>query len=201
MAHSGPSRACASFVPPMSVRIFGHFEQFSTFSARRAPCSAPSCTPDAWTNGPYMTWVLWILVPMVRTQRWRSGATCVKVLAQGECGRFCHFGNCGPNLDCHHAEWHGDLWKPRAWESLLDSPLNCVRDGRSDLQAGVEIYHWEYPGFWLILSSQNDPLLGPLISPPRVVHWRPHISMPIRSPDSITSCTLRGRSQVYPPIL
>ena len=23
--------------------------------------------------------------------------------------RFCLFGNCGPNLDCHHAGWHGDL--------------------------------------------------------------------------------------------
>ena len=121
MAHSGRSRACASFAPPMSVRIFGHSEQFSTFSARRAPCSAPSCTPDAWTNGPYMTWVLWILVTMVRTPRGRSGATFVKVLAQTECGRFCHFGNSGPNLDCHHAGWHEDLWQPRAWESLLDS--------------------------------------------------------------------------------
>ena len=121
MAHSGPSRACASFAPPMSVRIFGHFEQFSTFSARRAPCSAPSCTPDAWTNGPYMTWVLWILVTMVRTPRGRSGATFVKVLAQSDCGRFCHFGNCGPNLDCHHAKWHGDLSEPRSWESPLDS--------------------------------------------------------------------------------
>ena len=44
-----------------------------------------------------MTWVLCILVTMVRTPRWRSGATFVKVLAQSECGRFCHFGNCGPN--------------------------------------------------------------------------------------------------------
>ena len=90
----------------MSVRIFGHFEQFSSFSARRAPCSAPSCTPDAWTNGPYMTWVLWILVTIV-----------------------------------------------------------CTPRGRTDLQAGVEIYHWGYPGFWLILSSQNDPILGPQFYP------------------------------------
>ena len=68
-----------------------------------------------------MTWVLWILVTMVRTPRGRSGATFVKVLAQSECGRFCHFGNCGPYLDCHHAELHGDLWEPRSWESMLDS--------------------------------------------------------------------------------
>ena len=121
MAHSGPSRACASFAPTMSVRIFGHFEQFSTFAARRALCSAHPCTPDAWTNGPYMTWVLCILVPMVHTPRGRSGATFVKVLAQSECGQLCHFGICGPNWDCHHAEWHEDLWEPSAWQSLLDS--------------------------------------------------------------------------------
>ena len=109
MAHSGPSRACASFAPTMSVRNFGQFEQFSTFSARRAPCSATSSTPDSWINGPYMTWVLWTLVPMVHTPRGRGGVTFVKVLAQGECGRFCHFGICGPNWDRHQAEWHEDL--------------------------------------------------------------------------------------------
>ena len=68
-----------------------------------------------------MTWVLCILVTMVRTPRGRSGATFVKVRAQSECGQFCHFGNCGPKLDCHHAELHGDLWWPSAWESQLDS--------------------------------------------------------------------------------
>ena len=68
-----------------------------------------------------MTWVLWILVTVVRTPRGRSGATFVNVLAQSECGQFCHFGNCGPNLDCHHAEWHRDLWEPRAWQSQFDS--------------------------------------------------------------------------------
>ena len=68
-----------------------------------------------------MTWVLCILVPMVHTPRGRSGATFVKALAQSECGQFCHFGICGPNLDCHHAKWHGDLWGPSAWESPLYS--------------------------------------------------------------------------------
>ena len=68
-----------------------------------------------------MTSVLWIFIPMVRTPRGRSGATFVKVLAQSECGRLCHFGNFGPNLDCQHAEWHGDLWGPKSWECLLDS--------------------------------------------------------------------------------
>ena len=166
MAHSGPSRACASFAPTMSVRIFGHFEQFSTFSARRAPCSAPSCTPDAWTNGPHMTWVIWMLVPMVRTPHGRSEATFVRVLAQSECGQFCHFGSYGPNWDSQHADWHGDLWEPRAWESQLDS--RWIAYGMAD---PISKPAWRYtigstPEFWLILSSQNDPLLGPQFQPP-----------------------------------
>ena len=41
-----------------------------------------------------------------------------------------------------------------------------IWNGGSDLQAGVEMYHWEHPQFWLILSSQNDPLLGPQFHPP-----------------------------------
>ena len=57
-----------------------------------------------------MTWVLWTLVPMVHTPRGRSGTTFVRVLAQSECGQFCHFGICGPNWDCHHVRWHGDLF-------------------------------------------------------------------------------------------
>ena len=166
MAHSGPSRACASFAPTMSVRIFGHFEQFSTFSARRAPCSATWCTPDSWTNGPYMTWVLWTLVPMVHTPRGRGGATFVRVLAQSECGQFCHFGICGPNWDCHHAGWHGDLREPSAWESSLDSWW--IAYGMAD---PISEPAWRYtigstPEFWLISSSQNDPLLGPQFHPP-----------------------------------
>ena len=72
--------------------------------------------------------------------------------------------------------------------------VDWVWNGGSDLQAGVEIYHWGYPQFWLILSSQNDPLLGPQFHPPRVVNWRPHISMPKGSPDLILSCVPRYRS-------
>ena len=68
-----------------------------------------------------MTWVLWVMVPMVHTPRGRSGATFVRALAQGERGQFCNFGICGPNWDRHHAKWHGDLRKPKAWESPLDS--------------------------------------------------------------------------------
>ena len=194
MAHSGPSRACASFAPTMSVRIFGHFEQFSTFSARRALCSAHPCTPDAWTNGPYKTWVLCILVPVVHTPRGRSGATFIKVLAGSGCGQFCHFGICGPDWDCHHAGWRGDLRVPRAWKCLLDS--RWIAYGMAD---PISKPAWRYtigstPKFWLISSSQNDPLLGPQFHPPRVVNWRPHISMPTGSSDLISCCTLRYKS-------
>ena len=80
-------------------------------------------------------------------------------------------------------------------------PVDRVWDGRSDLEGGVEIYYWEHPKFWLILSSQNDPLFGTPISPPRVVTWRPHIFMPTGSRDLIANCTPRYESQVLPPIL
>ena len=46
-------------------------------------------------------------------------------------------------------------------------PVDCMWNGRADLQAGVEIYHWGYLRFWLILGNQNDPLfMGPNFTPP-----------------------------------
>ena len=78
-------------------------------------------------------------------------------------------------------------------EVSVPLPVDRVWNGRSDLQAGVEIYHWEYPRFWLILSSQNDPLLGPQFQPP-VWSIGGHISLPTGSPDPISSCTPRYRS-------
>ena len=61
-----------------------------------------------------------------------------------------------------------------AWRSLrakdmrvfVGLPVDGKWNGGSDLQAGVEIYHSGYPRFWLILSSQNDPLLGTQFHPP-----------------------------------
>ena len=79
--------------------------------------------------------------------------------------------------------------------------VDRVWNGRSDLQAGVEIYYRGHLRFWLILSSQNDPLLGPPISAPRVVNWRPHISMPMMSPDLYPSRAPRWSSWVLPRIL
>ena len=72
--------------------------------------------------------------------------------------------------------------------------VDGIWNGGSDLQAGVEIYHWEHHRFWLILSCQNDPLLGPQFHPPRVVNWWPHISLHMRRPYLILGCTLRYRS-------
>ena len=51
-------------------------------------------------------------------------------------------------------------------ELSVGLPVNCVWNGEFDLQAGVEIYYWEHPEFWLISGSQNDPLLGPQLQPP-----------------------------------
>ena len=47
----------------------------------------------------------------------------------------------------------------------------------------------EHPEFWLISSSQNDPILGPQF-PPSVRSIGGPISLPILSPDLIPSCTL-----------
>ena len=44
--------------------------------------------------------------------------------------------------------------------------VDRVWNGGSDLQAGVEIYYWEHPKFWLTSGSQNDPPLGPQFQPP-----------------------------------
>ena len=103
---------------------------------------------------------------MVHTPRGRSGATFVRMLAQSDCGQFCHFGICGANWDCHHSKWHGDLWEPSAWESSLDS--RWMAYGMADR---ISKPAWRYtigstPELWLISSSQNDPLLGPQFPPP-----------------------------------
>ena len=43
--------------------------------------------------------------------------------------------------------------------------VDRVWNGKSNLQAGVEIYYWEHPEFWLISSSGKDPILGPQFPP------------------------------------
>ena len=147
-----------------------------------------------------MTWVIWTLVPMVHTPRGRSGAIFVEALAQSECGQFCHFGICGPNWDRHHAEWHGDFWEPREWESLLVSWW--IAYGMAN---PISKPAWRYtiestPNFGSFQAAKMTQFWDP--NPPfRVVNWRPHSSKPIGSPDLNSSCTLRYESQVLPPTL
>ena len=108
-----------------------------------------------------MTWVLCMLVPMVHTQRGRSGATFVKALAQSECGQLLPFWHLWTHL--------GSSPRPVALRSLgakgsvisVGLLVDRVWNGGSNLQAGVEIYYWEHTEFRLISSSQNDPILGP----------------------------------------
>ena len=47
----------------------------------------------------------------------------------------------------------------------IQLPVDGMKNGGYDLQAGVEIYHWGYLQFWLTLGNQNDPLLGPKFHP------------------------------------
>ena len=45
-------------------------------------------------------------------------------------------------------------------------PVDGMWKGVSDLQAGVEIYHWGYLRFWLILGNQMTPFWDPNFTPP-----------------------------------
>ena len=74
---------------------------------------------------------------------------------------------------------------------LIGLPVDRVWDGGSDLQAGPEIYYWEHTEFWLISSSQNDPILGPQF-PPSV--WS------IGGPISLSPWGARTKSKLYTQI-
>ena len=58
------------------------------------------------------------------------------------------------------------IFESQGHGSLCWTPGGVCMEWQIDLQAGVEIYYWEHPEFWLISSSQNDPLLGPQFQPP-----------------------------------
>ena len=113
-----------------------------------------------------MTWVLWVMVPMVHTPRGRSGATFVKALAQSECGQFCNFDICGPNWDRHYAEWHGDLREPRAWESPLDS--RWIAYGMTD---PISKPAWRY-------TIGSTPNLGSFQAAKMTPFWDPNFPLP-----------------------
>ena len=58
-----------------------------------------------------------------------------------------------------------EIFESQGHGSLCWLLVNRVWNGGSDLQAGVDIYYWEHPEFWLISSSQNDPILEPQFPP------------------------------------
>ena len=62
-------------------------------------------------------------------------------------------------MEVFESQGHGSLC---LFVGLL---VECVWNGGSYLPAGVEIYYWEHPKFWLISSSQNDPILRPQFPP------------------------------------
>ena len=64
--------------------------------------------------------------------------------------------------------------------------VNCVWNGESDLQAGVEIYYWEHTEFWLISSSAqaaNPDALLPEGAPGRTGSGDCSPSRPRHGPD------------------
>ena len=67
-------------------------------------------------------------------------------------------------LSPHRVAWRS----PRAQRMgvFIGLPVDGMWNARFDLQAGADIYHWGYLRSWLILSSQNDPRLGPQFQPP-----------------------------------
>ena len=58
-----------------------------------------------------------------------------------------------------------EIFEAKGMGVFVRLSVDCVWNGGSDLQAGVEIKYWEHPEFWLISSSQNDPILGPQFPP------------------------------------
>ena len=88
-----------------------------------------------------MTWVLWTLVPMAHTPRGRSGATFVRVLAQSECGQFCHCGLFRTQLGMSPRQVAWRSLRAKGMGVLVELPLDPVWNGGSDLHAGVEIYY------------------------------------------------------------
>ena len=95
-------------------------------------------------------------------------------------------------MEIFESQRHGSLcWTPGGlrMEWRIRSPSR-----RGDILLGAPriLAHFEQP---------KSPHFGTPISPFRVVNWRPHFSMPIRSPDPKLSCTLRYKSQVLPPTL
>ena len=94
-----------------------------------------------------MTWVLWVMVPMVHTPRGRGGATFVQALAQSECGQFLPFWHLWTQLGSSPRRVAERSLRAKGMRVSVRLPVDRVWNGKSDLQAGVEIYYWEHPKF------------------------------------------------------
>ena len=56
-------------------------------------------------------------------------------------------------MEIFEGQGHGSLrWTPGWITYGMADPIS---------KPAVEIYYWEHTEFWLISSSQNDPILGP----------------------------------------
>ena len=165
-AYPGPSRTCAPFAPIMSVRIFGHFLPFSIFLARHALCSAPPCTPDAWTNEPHMVCSLCTLVPLTHTPRGGTEAHTHKELCYGVCGYFCHFGTCRYNSSFHHGMAHGDHWDQSTYGPTLDSHWISHRTLSPVSKPSWRNTLGDTVDFGSFLGMPKHPFRGPQFQPP-----------------------------------
>ena len=100
-----------------------------------------------------MTWVLWVMVPMVHTPRGRSGATFVKALAQVSMGNFAIFAFVDPigivttpsGMEIFESQGHGSLrWTPGGsrMEWQIGSPSR-----RGDILLGAHriLAHFKQP--------------------------------------------------------
>ena len=72
-----------------------------------------------------------------------------------------------------------------AWESRFNS--RWIAYG---MAVPISKTAWRYtlegtPNFPSFLAAKMTPFWDPNFTPPRVVNWRPHISMPTRSPNLI----------------
>ena len=88
-------------------------------------------------------------------------------------------------MEIFESQGHGSLcWTPGGWrmEWRIQSPSR-----RGDILLGAP------PNFGSFRAAKMTPFWDSNFTP-RVVNWRPHISMPTGSPDLISSCTLRYES-------
>ena len=81
-------------------------------------------------------------------------------------GNFAIFAFVDPIWIRHHAEWHGDLWEPSAWESLLDS--RWITYGMAD---PISKPAWRY-------TIESTPNFGSFQAAKMTQFWDPNFPLP-----------------------